>query len=85
MGHENSNLFVRFSNALVFSGENIGREENLSPGLIPTISNDMHEQLKLAHQVAEVADRANKKICVTLPRYNVDKTKSSYDQFRLLP
>ena len=28
-------------------------------------------------------DRANKKICVTLLRYNVDKPESSYAQVRL--
>ena len=40
----------------------------------------MDEQLKLAHKVVDVVDRANKKICVTLLQYNVDKPESSYAQ-----
>ena len=43
----------------------------------------MHEQLKLAHKVVDVVDRANRKICVTRLRYNVDKPESSYAQVRL--
>ena len=38
----------------------------------------MDEQLKLAHKVVDVVDQANRKICVTLLRYNVDKPESSY-------
>ena len=59
------------------------REENLTPVQIPTLSKDMEEQLKLAHKVVDVVDRANTKICVTLLRYNVDKPESSYAQVRL--
>ena len=58
-------------------------EENLTPVLIPTISKDMDEQLKLAHKVVDTVDRANKKICVTLLRYNVDKPETSYAEVRL--
>ena len=47
------------------------------------MSKDMDEQLKLAHKVVDVVERANKKICVTLLRYNVDKPESSYAQVRL--
>ena len=47
------------------------------------MSRDMDEQLKLAHQEVDVLDRANRKICVTLLRYNVDKPESSYAQVRL--
>ena len=43
----------------------------------------MDEQIKLAHKVVDVVDRANKKLCVTLLRYNVDKTESSYAQVQL--
>ena len=43
----------------------------------------MDEQHKLAHKVVVVVDRANKKICGTLLRYNVDKLESSYAQVRL--
>ena len=43
----------------------------------------MDEQLKLAHKVVHVVDRANRKISVTLLRCNVDKPESSYAQVRL--
>ena len=62
------------------AAENVAREENLTPVLIPTMSKDMDEQIKLAHRVVEFVDRANRKICVTLWRYNVDKPESSYAQ-----
>ena len=51
--------------------------------LIPTMSRDMDEQLKLAHKVVDVVDRANRKICVTMLRYNVEKPETSYVQVRL--
>ena len=63
--------------------ENFAREENLTQVLIPTMSKNMDEQLKLAHNFVDVVDRANRKICVTLLRYNVDKPESSYAQVRL--
>ena len=43
----------------------------------------MGEQLKQAHKVVDIVDRANRMICVTLLRYNVDKPESSYAQVRL--
>ena len=43
----------------------------------------MDEQLKLAHKLVDSVDRANRKICVTLLRYSVDKQESSYAQVRL--
>ena len=46
------------------------------------MSKDMDEQLKLAHNVVDAVDRAIRKICVTLLRYNVDKPESSYAQTR---
>ena len=57
--------------------------ENLTPVLVHTMSKDMGEQLKLAHKVIEVVDRANRKVCVALLRYNVDKPESSYAQVLL--
>ena len=47
------------------------------------MSKDMDKQLQLAHKVVDVVDRANRKICVTLLRYNVDKPERSYAQFQL--
>ena len=43
----------------------------------------MEEQLKLVHKVIDVVDRPNRRICVTLLRYNVDNPETSYAQVRL--
>ena len=83
MGEADFNQFMRLRNQLVNAAENFAREENLTPVLIPTISNDMDEQPKRAHKLVVVVDRANRKICVTLLRYNVDKIESSYAHVRL--
>ena len=83
MGEAYFNQFMRLRNQLVNAAENFAREENLTPVLIPTMSKNIDEQLKLAHNVVEVVDGANRKICVTLLRYKVDKTESSYVQVRL--
>ena len=83
MGEADFNQFMRLRNQLVNAAESFAREENLTPKLIPTMSRDMDEQLKLAHKVVDVVDRTNRKICVTLLRYNVDKPESSYAQVRL--
>ena len=83
MGEANFNQFMRLRNQLVNAAENFAREENLTPNLIPTMSKNMNEQLKVAHKVDDVVDRADRKICVTLLRYNVDKLESSYAQVRL--
>ena len=79
------NQFMRLRNHLVNSAENFAREENLTPVLIPTMSKDMDEQLKLAHKVVDVVDRTNRKNYVTLLRYDVDKPERSYAQVRLFP
>ena len=47
------------------------------------MSRDMDEQLKQAHKVVDVVDRTNRKICVTLLRYKVDKLDSFYAPVRL--
>ena len=82
MGEADFNQFMRLRNQLVNATKNFVREEILIPVLIPTMSRDMDEQGKLAHKVVDVVDRANRKICVTLLRYNVDKPESSYAQVR---
>ena len=69
---------MQLRNQLVVAAEDVTREENLSPLLIPTPFEDMDEQLKLAHKVVDVVDRANRKISVTLLRYDVDRPESSY-------
>ena len=62
------NQFMRLRNQLVIATENFAREENFSPVVIPTMSEDMDKQFKMAPKVVEVVDRANSKICVTLLR-----------------
>ena len=83
MGEVDFNQFMRWRNQLVNAAENFARDENLMPVLIPTRSKDMDEQLKVADLVVDVVDRANRKVCVTLLRYNVDKPESAYAQVRL--
>ena len=78
MGEADFNQFNRVGNQLVNAADNFAREENSTPVLMPTKSKDMDEQLKLAHKVVGVVDRANTKICVTPLRYNVDKPESSH-------
>ena len=80
MAEADSNQFLRLRNLLVNAAEKPAKEANLTPVLIPTMSKDMDEQLKLARKVVEVVDRPNRMICVTLLRYNVDKLESSYAQ-----
>ena len=83
MGETDSKLFVQLRSQLAITAEDFAREEILCSVLIPTMSKDMDEQFKLAHKVVDVVDRANKKICVTLLRYNMDKPESSYAKVRL--
>ena len=80
IGEADFNQFLRLRNQLVDAVENFAREKNLTLVLTPTMSKDMDKQLKLAHKVVDLVDRANKKICVTLLRYNVDKPESSFAQ-----
>ena len=82
MGEADFNQFMRLRNQLVNAAENFARVENLTPVLIPTMSKDMDEQLKLAHKVVDVVDQAQREICVTLLWYNVDEPQSSYAQVR---
>ena len=65
-------------NQLVIAAENFGSEENMSLVLIPTLSKDMDDQLKLVHKTADVVDCPYRKICVTLLPYKVDKPQRSF-------
>ena len=78
------NQFIRQINQLVVRADIFLREQNLLPVLQATLSKDMEEQLKLVHEVIDFVDRANRRICVTLLRYNVDNPETSYAQVRLL-
>ena len=83
MGEADFNQVIRQKNQLVVVADGFFREQNLLPVLQSTLSKDMEEQLKLVHNVIEVVDRPNRKICVTLLRYKVDNPESSYAQVRL--
>ena len=83
IGEADFNQFMRLTNQLVNAAVNFAREETLTPVLIPTMSRDIDEHFKLAHKVVDVVDRSNRKICVTLLRYNVDKPESSFAQDHL--
>ena len=43
----------------------------------------MEEQLKLLHDVIDVLNYPNRRICLTLLRYKADNPESSYAQVRL--
>ena len=77
------NEFMPLRNQLVIATENSGQGENLSPVLIPTMSKDMDDQFKVALKMVDVVDRAKRKVWVTLLRYHVDKSESSYANVRL--
>ena len=72
MGEADFNKIISLRNQQVNAAENFAGEENLCPALIPTMTKDMDEQFKVAHTVVDVVDRANRKICLTLMRFNVD-------------
>ena len=83
MGEADFNQFIRQRNQLVVAADNFLREQSLSPVLQSTLSKDMEEQLKLGHKVIDVVDGPNRRICVTLLRYNVDNPEIFYAQVRL--
>ena len=83
MGEADFNQFMRLRNQLVFAAENIAREEKLTPVLIPRMSKAMDEPLKLPHKLVDVVYRANRKTCVTLLRYNLDKPEIFHAQVLL--
>ena len=74
---------MRLRNQVVNEAENFAQEETLSPVLIKRLSKDMDEQLKLADNLVDVVDRADRNIFVTLLRYSVDRPESSFTQVRL--
>ena len=77
------NQCTQMKNQLVSAAQNFVREENISPVVIPTLSKDMDGRLKLAHNLVDVVDWANRKICVTLLRYSVNKPENFYAQFQI--
>ena len=84
MGESDFNQIMQMRKQPVIAAENLGGEQKLPPIQIPAMSKDIDEQLKLAHGVVDVLERPNRKICVTMLRYNVDKPESLYAQVRLV-
>ena len=82
MGEADFNQFIRQRNQLVVAADSFLREQNLSPVLQSTLSKDLEENLKLVHEVIDVVDCPNRRICVTLLRYKVDNPETSYAQVR---
>ena len=61
MGEADFNWDIRLGNKLIIAAKNLAAEETLSPVLIPTMSEDKNQQLKLAHTaVSDVVDQANR-------------------------
>ena len=86
MGEADFNQFIRQRNQLVVAADNFVREQNLLPVLQSTqstLSKDMEEQLMLVHKVIDIVDRPDRRICVTLLRYEVDNPETSYAHVRL--
>ena len=80
IGETDFSQVMRLQNQLIVAPETLRRGENLSPVKISTLSKDLDELLKPAHKVVEVVDRANRKVCVTMQRYSVEKPGSSNAQ-----
>ena len=83
MGAANFNQFMRLRNHLVNSAENFAREEKLTPVMIPTMSTERDEQLKVSHKLVDEVHRTNRKVSVTLLRYKLDKPENSDARFRI--
>ena len=83
LGEADFNQFIRHRNQLVVAADHFLTEQNLSPVLQSTLSKDMEEQLKLVHEVIDVVDRPNRRICVTKLRYKANNPDPSYAQVRL--
>ena len=83
MGEADFNQFVRRRNQLVVAADNFLREQKLPPVLQSTLSKDKEEELKLVHKVIDVVDRPNRKNCLTVLRYKMDNTETSYAHVRL--
>ena len=56
---------MRLRNETVIA-KNVHGEEFLSPVLIPTMSKEKDEPLKLAHKLVDGVGRANRKVCMIL-------------------
>ena len=82
-GEADFNQLIRLRNQLLVADREFSKAENLPPVQVKLLAKDMEEQLKLTHKVVEFVDRSQRKICVTLLRYNVEKPETSYVQVLL--
>ena len=82
MGEADFNQFIRLRNQLVVAVRDFSKKENLPPVQVKLLAKDIEERLKLTRKVV-VVDRPQRKICVTMLRYNVEKPETSYVQVRL--
>ena len=83
MGERDFSQFIRLMNHLVVTVRDFSKEENLPPVQVKILAKEMEEQLKLTHKVVEAVHRPQRKICVTMLRYNVEKPETSYVRVRL--
>ena len=77
------NQFFRLRNQLVVAVRDFSKEKNLPPVQVKLLAKDMEEQIKLTHKVVKVVDRSHRKICVTMLRFKMEKSETSYVQLRL--
>ena len=80
MGESDFSEIIRLKNQLVIAAENFDGEQNLFSIQIPTLSEDMDEQLKLADRVVDIVDYRNTQVCVIVVRWNIEKPESSFAQ-----
>ena len=73
MAEPDFDQFIRLKIQRVIATTNVGGEQILSPTQILTLSKDMDEPLKLARRIIDLVDCPNRKICVTMRRYNLDQ------------
>ena len=66
MGEADFHQFMRLRNQLVNTAENFAREENLTTVLIPKMSKEMDEQLKLAYIVLTTPKTSPEKLTLTV-------------------
>ena len=84
IGEADFNQIMQWKNLSVKATGNFCIGENLSAVLMPTMSKDLIEQLKLIQKVVDVVDRSNRRICATLLGYNVDKPENSFAHVQLV-
>ena len=78
------NQFIRQRVQPAVAEDNFPIEQNLSPVFQSELSEDIEDQLKPVYKVIDFVDCRNRRICVTLLQYKMDKSETSYAQVRFL-